>query len=152
MFEELEESVRFESAIAFCAGVQAGLEKALAAIPDPERTADPELVDQDRAKLRRFTRWLPFGPAVTLRVLAFALGIMVVVRARTGPGNLPILRLVPKPWGYVAALLILVCGLVLYLRRRNRTLAVRDRLKEGLAGQLVDTVEQLVVEAPRSAR
>ena len=151
MFEELEESVRFESAIAFCTGVQAGLEKALAAIPDPERTVDPELVDQDRAKLRRFTRWLPFGPAVALRVLAFALGIMVVVRARTGPANLPILRLVPKPWGYVAALLILVCGLVLYLRRRNRTLAVRDRLKEGLAGQLVDTVEQLVVEARREA-
>lgn len=146
-FEELESSIRFESAITFDRGVLVGLEKAAQAIPEASRGVDPDLVDRDRAKLRRFTRWLPFGPAVALRLFAAALGALVVVSARTGPSDLPVLGTFTKPWGRVAALVVLLVGFLLYQRRLKTTLKVRDRLNAALEQQLVDTVEQCVVDA-----
>lgn len=148
-FEELESAVRFESAIAFDRGVQTGLEKAMQAIPEPIRRVDPDLVERDRSKLRKFTRWLPFGPAVALRLFAAALGALVVVGALTGPSDLPVLEHFTKPWGRVAALAILVVGFLLYQRRLKTTLKIRDRLNEALEQQLVDTVEQWVADARR---
>lgn len=150
-FEELESAIRFESAITFDQGVQAGLEKAVQAIPEPARGVDPDLVERDRTKLRRFTRWLPFGPAVALRLFAAALGALVVVSARTGPSDLPVLESLTKPWGRVSALAILLLGFVLYQRRLKTTLKVRDRLNAALEQQLVDTVEQWVADARRQA-
>lgn len=148
-FEELESAARFDSAIVFDLGVQVGLERAMQAIPEPPRATDHDVVERDRAKLRRFSRWLPFGPAVALRVFAAALGALVVVSALTGPTHLPILEHFTKPWGRVAALMTLVTGSFLYQRRLIATIRVRDRLNEALERQLIDLVEEWVAAARR---
>ena len=148
-FEELESSARIESAMAFGAGVIAGLEKSAQRIPEHGGSVDDELVERDRKRLRRFTRWLPFGPAVALRVFAVSLGALVVVSALTGPSGLPVLHSFTKPWGRVTALALLILGFMLYQRRLKATYRIRDRLNEALEKQLVDSVERWVVEARR---
>jgi hypothetical protein len=148
-FEQLESTFRFESTLEFDRGVRAGLEHARQELPEPVRSIDPEIVEKDRARLRRFTRWLPFGAAVALRVFAAALGALVVVSARTGSTDLPVLDHFSKPWGRLTALAVLIAGFVLYRRRLKRTLKVRDRLREELELQLVDTAEQWTADARR---
>ena len=145
MVEQLSRSLRLASAEAFCAGMRAELQETiddLASRPPPEPAH--EWIRADQVKLRHFLRWLPFGPAVALRVLSLALLALLVIGTVTTDGSGSVTSLVGRPWGRAAAVVILILGFGLYQRRLRRTIAVRNRLLQSLEGQLLARGDALV--------
>lgn len=148
-FQHLESMGRIASVQLLLRGMAETLNQLIPTSKAPRSSVTNEDVDRDRALLRRYTRWLPFGRAVAVRVFALALATLVVVASRTGPSSLPILELVSKPWARVASVVVLLVGYGLYQRRLARTIRVRDRLREELEAQLTDQVEEMVAGARR---
>ena len=144
--DDLEKSHSLESAMRYCEGMRRGVESVLA---DLRGRRVPSGVDQtiaDREKLRRLLRWLPFGPAVAMRLAALAILVLVVMAGLTGPrpGVVPDVTASRYPLGATATVLLL--GGFLYFRRLRRTVRVRDRLAKGLEKLLERDVEEQVLE------
>lgn len=148
-FEHLEGGTGLESVLSFLRGVQAALKEAADEITAPPSAVDPAAIDRDVERLRHLTRWLPFGPAVALRVFALALGVLVVVGVLTGPSGLAALDWAAEPWARLAGVAVLVLGFLAYQRQVGLTLRVRDRLRAQIEDEASARLERLVAEARR---
>jgi len=73
LLQELQETGKVASPVAMCRGIYAALDRALLQLADRTPSSDELDVAEDRRKLRDFARWMPFGPAVGLRLLAASL-------------------------------------------------------------------------------
>jgi len=140
---------RIEAALATAAGARVNLEQLVDQLEDAASSVDPDSVAADRAKLRRMSRWLPFGPAVALRTFAFATAVLLFVASITDRVGWGALSRVGEPWGRFAGIATLVVCYVLYQRRIAGMLRVRDRLAATLERQLAELVEAKVVAARR---
>ena len=139
---ELETTKRIIETMAFCDGVALALGRAIDTV---ERAAKPNVdreIDEDRRKLRGLLKWLPYGPAVAVRLLIAALFVLLIGAVAAGSRTVPV-NVLLSPWPAAAAGAVLVLGASIYGRRLRRTVRVRDRLAKNLEHQLVDRVHEI---------
>lgn len=146
LIDDFEETGNVAASIAFCEGMHRSLRRAIENLGDAPRDEHAYDTAEDRRKLRQLTRWLPYGPAVAVRLLASALLALVVTAFVTGGAQVPV-NFTTSSWPVGAAATLLLVGGTLYWRRYRRTVRVRNRLTQGIEDRLVNDVLEVAFKA-----